>query len=85
MVGELEEMRSRCIRIIPDTHSLDELGNGKEDGGDSEEYGIGVEKRREQVAAKYGGVPWSTGSSFQFERTSHVSPDMVMVRQLKIS
>ena len=61
-------MCSPRIRKIRHAHNRDELGSGKEDGDDSEEYGIGVEKRREQSAAKVDGTPWSTGSSLQFER-----------------
>ena len=38
---------------------------------------VEVEKRREQVAAKGSASPWLTVSSWQLERTLHVSRDLV--------
>lgn len=41
-----------------------ELGNGVEDGDGGEDV-VRVETRIEQVAAKGGGTPWSTGTKLE--------------------
>ena len=46
--GEVENVCLRWIRTTRHAHNRDELGKGKEDGDDSEDYEIGVEQRREQ-------------------------------------
>lgn len=42
-------------------------------GGNVEQDAVQGVRRREHVAAKVGGPPWSTGSSYNLERDPHVS------------
>ena len=77
----------KSTTAVRQAHNVDELGDGKEEFDDGGIYDggiccIGVEKRREQVA-KGGGARGSTGSSWQFQRMSHVPLDVVMARPPK--
>lgn len=51
------------ITTVTHANNLYELSDGKEDVDERGKIGIGVEKRRQQFAAKDGGAPCSTGRS----------------------